>query len=65
VDTVGRVEDISNVLMMDVHESGQTAMLLLDEWNEQYLVSILTNHLSKKLDRFITGYNLMYLNEMF
>ena len=43
VETIGRVEDISNVQMLDTHESGQTAMLIMDEWNEQYLMVNTTN----------------------
>ena len=43
VEPITRTEDISNVLMLDTHESGQTAMLLLDEWNEQYLMVNTTN----------------------
>jgi hypothetical protein len=46
VETLGRVEDISSVLMMDVHESGQTAMLILDEWNEQYLMVNTSNSMT-------------------
>ena len=53
VETLGRVEDISNVQMLDTHESGQTAMLIMDEWNEQYLMVNTTNSRTSCTLRFV------------